>query len=78
MQRLGKYFSHTFRNCDILITSFIDELFVHYFPDVNVTNFKFIDKELISKYEALKESLKGDLFIAAEAEIEQFEFALTI
>jgi len=30
----------------------------------------FIDKEFISKYEALKESLKGDLFLLTEAEID--------
>jgi len=52
-----------------LITSFFREFFDHYFPNIKIGNFRFIDKEFISKYEALKESLKGDLFVAVEVEI---------
>ncbi len=53
-----------------LITSFIEEFFAHYFPQIKLGKYVFIDKEFISKYEALKESLKGDLFIAVEIEID--------
>ena len=53
-----------------LIRSFIYEFFAYFFPDVKVKNCRFIDKEFISKYQALKDSLKGDLFIAAELEID--------
>jgi len=53
-----------------LITSFTREFFAHYFPNITIGKYKFIDKEFISKYEALKESLKGDLFIIMEVEID--------
>ncbi len=53
-----------------LITSFTEEFFGHYFPDIRIGKYTFIDKEFISKYEALKESIKGDLFIAMEVEID--------
>ncbi|KPA11309.1 hypothetical protein MHK_008489 [Candidatus Magnetomorum sp. HK-1] len=53
-----------------LIRSFIYDFFAYFFPNVKVKNCRFIDKEFISKYEALKDSLKGDLFIAAELEID--------
>jgi hypothetical protein len=53
-----------------LIRSFIYEFLAYFFPNVKVTNCRFIDKEFISKYQALKDSLKGDLFIAAELEID--------
>jgi len=53
-----------------LIRSFIYEFLAYFFPDVKVKNCRFIDKEFISKYQALKDSLKGDLFIAAELEID--------
>ncbi len=47
-----------------LITAFTREFFKHYFPDITIGEYSFIDKEFISKYETLKESLKGDLFLA--------------
>ncbi len=53
-----------------LITSFTREFFDHYFPDVKMGTYHFIDKEFLSKYEALKESLKGDLFLLMEVEID--------
>ncbi len=53
-----------------LIASFTREFFNHYFPDVRVGKYRFIDKEFIQKYEALKESLKGDLFLIMEVEID--------
>ncbi len=40
-----------------LITSFTEEFFAHYFPDITIGKYSFIDKEFISRYEALKESL---------------------
>jgi len=51
-----------------LITSFTKEFFAHYFPYITIGKYSFIDKEFISKYEALKESLKGDLFLLMEVE----------
>ena len=53
-----------------LITSFTHEFFEHYFPQIRVGKYLFIDKEFIRKYEALKESLKDDLFIIMEVEID--------
>ncbi len=52
-----------------LITSFTEEFFAHYFPDIGIGKWEFIDKEFVSRYEALKESLRGDLFLAMEVEI---------
>jgi hypothetical protein len=53
-----------------LITSFTTEFLAHYFPDVKLGPYRFLDKEFISKYEALKASLEGDLFLLLEAEID--------
>jgi len=53
-----------------LITAFTREFFEHYFPSINIGEYTFIDKEFISKYETLKESLKGDLFLVMEVEID--------
>jgi predicted transposase/invertase (TIGR01784 family) len=53
-----------------LITAFTREFFGHYFPNIQIGNYTFIDKEFISKYESLKESLKGDLFLVMEVEID--------
>jgi len=53
-----------------LITSFTREFFAHYFPTLQLGTYSFIDKEFLSKYEALKESLKGDLFLLMEVEID--------
>jgi len=53
-----------------LITSFTEEFFAHYFPGIRIGLYSFIDKEFIRKYEALKESLKGDLFLLMEVEID--------
>ncbi len=52
-----------------LISAFTEEFFAHYFPEIRIGKPRFIDKEFISRYEALKESLKGDLFLAMEVEI---------
>jgi flagellar biosynthesis/type III secretory pathway protein FliH len=52
-----------------LIISFTAEFFHHYFPDIAIGQYRFIDKEFISRYEALKESLKDDLFLIMEVEI---------
>ncbi len=53
-----------------LITAFTEDFFEHYFPEVRIGKYTFIDKEFIKKYEALKESLKGDLFLIMEVEID--------
>jgi len=51
-----------------LITAFTEEFFEHYFPEIRIGRYSFTDKEFISKYEMLKESLKGDLFLMMEVE----------
>ncbi len=53
-----------------LITSFTKDFFDHYFPNIKIGTYGFIDKEFISKYEALKESLEGDLFLIMEVDID--------
>ncbi len=45
-----------------LITAFTEDFFGHYFPEVRIGKYTFIDKEFIKKYEALKESLKATCF----------------
>jgi len=55
-----------------LITAFTREFFSHYFPKIQIGAYTFIDKEFLSKYENLKESLKGDLFLVMEVEIDGF------
>jgi len=52
-----------------LIAAFTTEFFAHYFPNISIGEYTFIDKEFISKYEALKESLKEDLFLIMEVAI---------
>jgi len=61
-----------------LIRSFINEFFTYFFPSIKVRSFRFIDKEFISRYEAMKDSLKGDLFIAAEVELDSRVFEIVI
>lgn len=53
-----------------LIVSFLEEFFGHYFPAVSVGKYEFLDKEFINRYEALRDSLEGDLFILVEAKID--------
>ena len=53
-----------------LIASFTEEFFAHFFPNRVIGKYTFVDKEFISKYEALKESIKDDLFIMMEMEID--------
>ncbi len=53
-----------------LITSFTRDFFAHYFPGIQIGRYTFIDKEFIQKYEALRESLKDDLFLIMEVEID--------
>ncbi len=49
-----------------LITAFTEDFFQHYFPEIQIGEYTIIDKEFIRKYEALKESLRGDLFLMME------------
>jgi len=49
-----------------LITAFTEDFFQHYFPEIRIGEYTIIDKEFIRKYEALKESLRGDLFLMME------------
>ncbi|QTA90782.1 hypothetical protein [Desulfonema magnum] len=53
-----------------LIASFTREFFAHYFPDIGIGKWEFIDKEFVKKYERLKESIRGDLFLIMETEID--------
>ena len=53
-----------------LITAFTEDFFEHYFPGIRIGAYTFLDKEFIRRYEALKESLRGDLFLLMEVEIE--------
>ena len=53
-----------------LITAFTEEFFAHYFPTLTIGAYRFLDKEFLSRYEALKESLKGDLFLLMEVDID--------
>jgi len=53
-----------------LITAFTEEFFAHYFPQIRIGTYRFEDKEFLSRYEALKESLEGDLFLMMEVEID--------
>ncbi|MCP4352253.1 MAG: hypothetical protein GY795_42885 [Desulfobacterales bacterium] len=53
-----------------LITSFTKDFFAHYYPKIRIGKYSFFDKEFIRKYEALKESLRGDLFLVMEVEID--------
>jgi len=63
-----------------LIASFINEFFDHYFPKITVRIGKdpFLDKEFISKYEALKASLIGDIFLSLEVEINGLIYPIVI
>ena len=53
-----------------LITAFTREFFEHYFPAVTLGAYTFIEKEFLSKYEALQESLRGDLMLMMEVAID--------
>ena len=53
-----------------LIVCFTEEFFEHYFPDIKIGEYTFIDKEFVNRYEALKGSLEGDLFLIMEMEID--------
>ena len=53
-----------------LISAFTKQFFKHYFPEIRIGEYSFIDKEFLARYEALKESLKGDLFMLMEVEID--------
>ena len=56
--------------CKWLITAFTEEFFAHYFPDITIGAYTFIDKEFLSRYDALKESLKGDVFVMMDVDID--------
>ena len=53
-----------------LIAAFTEDFFQHYFPEIKIGAYTFIDKEFIRKFEALKESLRGDLFMMMEVSID--------
>ncbi len=53
-----------------LIAAFTEDFFKHYFPEIEIGRYTIIDKEFIRKYEALKESLRGDLFLIMEVSID--------
>lgn len=53
-----------------LITAFMQDFFAHYFPAIRLGAYTFIDKEFVSKYEALQESLRGDVLLVMEVELD--------
>ena len=53
-----------------LLTAFTDDFFAYFFPGTEVGAYEVIDKEFIKKYEALRESLRGDLFLVMEVILE--------
>ncbi len=53
-----------------LLQAHIREFFAHYFPGINVRIGNFLDKEFLKKLESFKDSLKADLLIALEVQIE--------
>lgn len=53
-----------------LIASFVREFFKHYYPKLSVGEYEILDKEFVNRYEALKDSLEGDLFLLLEAKID--------
>ena len=53
-----------------MIAAFTEEFFQHYFPKIKIGEYTFIDKEFIRKYEMLKESLRGDLFLMMEVSVD--------
>ena len=53
-----------------LISAFTEDFFKHYFPEIKIGEYTFFDKEFIRKYDALKESLKGDLLLMMEVNVD--------
>ncbi|MDM8541127.1 hypothetical protein QUF90_08560 [Desulfococcaceae bacterium HSG9] len=53
-----------------LIAAFTEDFFKHYFPEIQIGEYTFFDKEFIRKYDALKESLKGDLLLMMEVNVD--------
>ena len=60
------------------IASFIDSFFAYFAKGVAVSNIEIIDKEFIKKFEPLKESLKGDLFLAVKVDIDGKSWQIVI
>ena len=60
------------------IASFVDSFFDYFVKGIAVTNIEFIDKEFIKKYEALKESIKGDLFLIVTVEIDNKPWQIVV
>lgn len=52
------------------LATFSSAFFDYFAKEVNVSKIEVIDKEFIKKYEPLKESIKGDLFMAVAVEME--------
>ncbi len=46
------------------------EFFAHYFPEAQVSNIRFLDKEFLKKLESYQNSLEADLLIALEVQLE--------
>ena len=49
-----------------LLVAFIDDFFDFFFHDLDIQDIEIIDKEFVNTYEALKESLRGDLFLVVD------------
>jgi hypothetical protein len=46
-----------------MISIYIREFFAHYFPKVKIGKCESLEKEFVEKYEGLKDSIEGDLFL---------------
>jgi len=60
------------------ISTFVDAFFPYYAEGVCVSKIVNIDKEFIQKYEPLKESIKDDLFLIVEVEIDDEPWGIVI
>ena len=49
-----------------LLVAFIDDFFDFFFHELEIREIEIIDKEFVNTYEALKESLRGDLFLVVD------------
>ena len=52
-----------------LLVAFIDDFFDFFFHDLEIRDIEIIDKEFVNTYEALKESLRGDLFLVVDVSL---------
>ena len=61
-----------------LLTAMTGQFFDFFYPDINVRGCEVIDKEFLAKFPGLKESLKGDLFLLLQVEIDERAWEIVI